>query len=82
MLVYSNIIKNDYQPDPRVLHTFVPNKLFGHTGYFTQNFYFLKTFNSKFPDIEACFTDQNSEPVEVEQRIPVILLLIKVENKK
>ena len=29
VLVHCNIIDNDYQQDPRVLCTFVPNKLFG-----------------------------------------------------
>ena len=29
VLVYSNIVNNDYQQDSRVLYTFVSNKLFG-----------------------------------------------------
>ena len=29
VLVYCNILNNDYQQDSRVLYTFVPNKLFG-----------------------------------------------------
>ena len=29
VLVYCNIVNNDYQQDPRVLYTFVPNKPFG-----------------------------------------------------
>ena len=29
VLVHSNIVKNNYQQDSRVLYTFVPNKLFG-----------------------------------------------------
>ena len=29
LLVHSNIVNNDYQHNPRVLHTFVPNKSFG-----------------------------------------------------
>ena len=28
ILVYCNILNNDYQQDSRVLYTFVPNKLF------------------------------------------------------
>ena len=27
---------------------------------------FLKTFNSKFSFIEVCFTNQNSNPLEIE----------------
>ena len=30
VLIYCNIINNDYKQDPRVLCTFVPNKSFGH----------------------------------------------------
>ena len=29
VLIHCNIVNNDYQQDSRVLHTFVPNKLFG-----------------------------------------------------
>ena len=29
LLVHYNIINNDYQQELRVLHTFIPNKLFG-----------------------------------------------------
>ena len=29
VLVHSNIVKNNYQQDSRVLYTFVPNKSFG-----------------------------------------------------
>ena len=29
VLVYFNIVNNDYQQDSRVLHKFVPNKSFG-----------------------------------------------------
>ena len=29
VLVHSNIVNNDNQHNPRDLHTFVPNKLFG-----------------------------------------------------
>ena len=29
VLVYGNIVNNDYQQDSRILYTFVPNKSFG-----------------------------------------------------
>ena len=29
VLVHCNIVDNDYQQNPRVLHTFIPNKYFG-----------------------------------------------------
>ena len=29
VLVHCNIVNNDYQHDPEIFYTFVPNKLFG-----------------------------------------------------
>ena len=46
----------------RVLHTFVPNKSFGHLLVIsTKNLIFLKTNNSQFSYIEVWFTYQNSD---------------------
>ena len=79
VLVHCNIVNNDYQQDSRVLYTFVPNKPFGSLlEIFLTNHIFLKTFNSEFQDIEAWFTDQNSKPLEIEDRIN--LSLVSKEN--
>ena len=49
ILVHCNIVNKDYQEDSRVLYTFVPNKSFGQLlGISSENFTFLKTFNSEF----------------------------------
>ena len=70
ILVYCNILNNDYQQDSRVLYTFVPNKLFRSLLEISPtNFISLKTFNSEFQVIEVWFTDQNSQPLEVGDRI-------------
>ena len=70
ILVHCNIINNDYQQDSRVLYTFVPNKLFDSLLEISPtNFIPLKTFNSEFQAIEVWFTDQNSQPLEVGDRI-------------
>ena len=54
VLVYCNIINNDYQQDSRVLYTFVPNKSFGSLLEISPtNFISFKTFNSEFQAIEA-----------------------------
>ena len=46
VLVYCNIVNNDYQHDSRVLYTFVPNKPFGQLlDISPKNFVFLKTFH-------------------------------------
>ena len=70
VLVHCDIFNNDYQQDSRVLYTFVPNKPFGSLLEISPtNHIFLKTFNSEFQTIEVWFTDQNSQPLEIEDRI-------------
>ena len=54
VLIHSNIVKNDYRQDSRVLYTFVPNKSFGQLlDISPKNFLFLKTFDSEFSSIEV-----------------------------
>ena len=67
VLVHCNIVNNDYQQDSRVLYTFVPNKPFGSLLEISpKNHIFLKTFNSQYDEIKVWFTDQNSQPLEIE----------------
>ena len=68
-LVHCNIVDNDYQQDSSVLYTFVPNKPFGSLLEISPtNHIFLKTFNSEYDEIIVWFTDQNSQPLETEDR--------------
>ena len=70
VLVHCNIVNDDYQRDSRVLYTLVPNKPFGSLLEISPtNCIFLKTFNSEIQDIEVWFTDQSSQPLEIEDRI-------------
>ena len=72
VLVNYNIANNDYQQDLRVLYTFIPDRsIFQLLDISQKNFIFLKTFNSEFSLIEVCFTDQNSEPLEIEDEIKI-----------
>ena len=76
VLVHCNIVNNDYQQDSRILYTFVPNKPFGSLLEISQtNHSFLKTFSSEFQNIEVWFTDQNSRPLEIEDRINLTLVI-------
>ena len=76
VLVHCDIVNNDYQQDSRVLYTFVPNKPFGSLLEISPtNHIFLKTFNSEFQTIEVWFIDQNSQPLEVEDRIKLTLVI-------
>ena len=73
ILVHCNIVNNDYQQDSRVLYTFVPNKPFGSLLEISPtNHIFLKTFDSEYDEIKVWFTDQNSRPLEIEDRINLI----------
>ena len=76
VLVHCNIVNNYYQQDSRVLFTFVPNKSFGQLlDILSKTFIFLKTFNSEFSYIEVWFTDQNSKPLEIEDKINITLVI-------
>ena len=75
--VHCNIVKNNYQQDSRVLHTFFPNKSIGQfSDILPKNFIFLKTFDSEFFYSEVWFTDQNYNPLEIEDKINVTLVAI------
>ena len=69
-LVHCGIVNNDYQQDSRVLYMFVPNKPLGSLLEMSPtNHIFLKTFNSQYDEIKVWFTDQNSQSLEIEDRI-------------
>ena len=76
VLVHCYIVNNDYQQDSRVLCTFIPNKPFGSLLEISPtNHIFLKTFNSKYDEIKVWFTDQNSQPLEIEERINLTMVI-------
>ena len=76
VLVHCNIVNNNYEQDSSVLYTFVPNKPCGRLLEISPaNHTFLKTFNSEFQTIEVWFTDQNSQPLEIEDRINLTLVI-------
>ena len=76
ILVHCDMVNNDYQHDSRVLYTFVPNKSFGSLlDISPSNHIFLKTFNSEYDEIVVWFTDQNSKPLEIEDRINLTMVI-------
>ena len=75
-VVRCNIVNNDYQQDSRVLYTSVPNKSFGSLLEISpENRIFSKTFNWEFQEIKVWFTDQNSQPLEIEDQINLPLII-------
>ena len=76
VLLHCNIANNDYQQDSRILYTFVPNKSFGSLSEISPtNHIFLITFNLEYNEIEVCFTDQNSRPLDIEDRINLTMVI-------
>ena len=76
VLVHCNIVNNDYLQDSRVLYTFVPNKPFGGLLEISPtNHIFLKTFNQDYDEIIVWFTDQNSKPLAIEDRINLTMVI-------
>ena len=76
VLVPCNTVNNNYQRNSRVLYTFVPNKSFGQLlSILPKHFIFLKTFDSEFSYIEVWFADQSSNPLEIEDKINITLVI-------
>ena len=76
VLVHCNIVNNNGQKDSRVLYTFVPNKPFcSLLEIVSTNFIDLKTFNIEFSNIQAWFTNQNSQPLQIEGRLNLTLVI-------
>ena len=74
--VHCNIVSKGYQNNSSVLYTIVPNKPFGTLLEKVQTYYIpLKTCKSEFLYIEAWFTDQNSQPLEIQDRINLTLAI-------
>ena len=76
VLVHCNIVSNDYQQHLIVLYTFVPNKSFDNLlEIVPTNFIPLKTFDPKFQTVEVWFTDENSQQLEIEDKINLTLVI-------
>ena len=72
-LVHCDLASN--QQD-RILYTFVPNKPFSSLlDISSKKYIFLKRFYSEFQEINVWFTNQNSKPLEVEDKINLTLII-------
>ena len=76
VLVHCNTANDDYHQDLRVLYTFVLNKPFRSLLETSpKNYIFLKTISSEFQNITIWFTDQNSKPLEIQDKINLTLVI-------
>ena len=70
VLFHFNVVNNDSQQDSRVLFIFVPSK----PSASLLEISLTNILNSEFQDIEVWFTDQNSQPLEIKDRINLTLI--------
>ena len=55
---------------------FVPNKPFGSLLEVSlRSHIFLKTFNSEYDEVKVWFTEQNSKPLEIEDKIHLAMIV-------
>ena len=65
-----------HQQDSRFLYTFVANISFNQLlDISTENFTLLKAFDLEFSSIQVWFTDQNSKPLELKDKISITLFI-------
>ena len=68
-----NLVDNKYQQKFEDLYTFTRNKSYAYLlNVKPSNLVFLKTYNTDF-DIIITFTDQNGRPLEIEDKVNLIL---------
>ena len=74
--MHYNLVNSNYQEASKMLFTFVPNKQFGQLiNIAPHSLIMLSTTNTKFSSIELWFTDQNSEPLEIEDSVNLTLII-------
>ena len=65
------------------MHLFVSNKLFGQILIISpKHFIVLKTFKSDFLFIQVWFTEQNSKPKKVEDKMNITLVINQYKTYK
>ena len=76
VLVHCNLVNKNYEQASKVLFTFVPNKQFGQlVNILPHSLTMLSATNTEFSSIEMWFTDQNSEPLEIEENVNMALTI-------
>ena len=76
VLVYCNLVKNDYQHTSKVLFSFVPNKQFGQLiNISPHSLTMMNTVNTEFSFVEVWFTDQASKALEIEDNVNLTLII-------
>ena len=78
VLVKCNLIDNQYQQSPEILHNFWPNKSHAYLlNVEPNNLVFLKTYNTTFDEIIITCTGWNGAALEIEDKINITLFIDK-----
>ena len=78
VLVHCNLVNNNYQQASKLVFTFASDKQFGQLIIIApQSLTILKTTNAKFYYNEVWFTDQNKRPLEKEDYVNILLIIVK-----
>ena len=76
VLVHCKLVNKNYQQASKVLFTFEPNKQFWQLIKVAPcSLIMLSTTNREFSSIEVWFSDQNSEPLEIEDNVNMKLII-------
>lgn len=69
------MVQNDYQQSSRVLYSFIPNTQFGKLINITPNTLLLM-LSTEFSYIDIWFTDQDNNPLEINENINLTLIIV------
>ena len=76
VLVYCNLVKNDYQHTSKVLFSFVLNKQFGQLiNISPHSLTMMNTVDTEFSFVEVWFTDQTTKALEIEDNVNLTLII-------
>lgn len=69
------MVQNDYQQSSRVPYSFIPNTQFGKLINITPNTLLLM-LSTEFSYIDIWFTDQDNNPLEINENINLTLIIV------
>ena len=76
VLIHCNVANNTDPQKSRVLYSFVPDIQFGQLiNVKPESLIYLKTTSAEFSFIEVWFTNQNNEPLEIEDSVSITLIV-------
>ena len=76
VLLYCNVVHNDYLQNSKLLYTFVPDKGFGQLlSIQPKALIQSRATNSIFDHIKIWITDQNNNSLQIEDSISVALII-------